>query len=119
MMLYFIMLDDLKREHFGLFIDNPKDKWHLSNEEKIMIINNLTEEQMTVIRRDFLVKHLSNTYGTSKKSYLMLEFARLHFPETLSETENRYNEVYQKRHQRITERLEALNAGEPELEKVA
>ena len=118
MMLYFVMLDDLKREHLGLFIDNPQDKWHLNDEEKMFIINHLTEEQMTVIRRDFLVKHLSNTYGTSKKSYLMLEFARLHFPETLTETENKYNEVYQKRHQRITERLEALNAGKPELEKV-
>ena len=109
-MLYFVMLDDLKREHFALFVDNPQNRWHLTDEEKITVINNLTEEQMTLIRRDFLVKHLSNTYGTAKKSFLMLEFARLHFSETLAETENRYNEVYQKRHKRITERLEAIKA---------
>jgi ParB family chromosome partitioning protein len=87
----------------------------LSDEEKIQIINSLTEEQKTVIRRDFLVKHLSDAFGVSKKSYLMLEFARLHFPEALAETENRYNEVYAKRHERITERLEALKNGVQEV----
>jgi ParB family chromosome partitioning protein len=117
-MLYFVMLDDLKREHFTLFLDSSQEKRHLTDDDKITIINNLTEEQMTLIRRDFLVKHLSNTYGTAKKSYLMLEFARLHFPETLAETENRYNEVYQKRHKRITERLEALTAVKPETEEI-
>jgi ParB family chromosome partitioning protein len=81
----------------------------LSDDDKIKIINNLTEEQKTVIRRDFLVKHLSETSGLAKKSCLMLEFARLHFPYDVVETETRYNEVYQKRHARITERQEALN----------
>ena len=108
-LLYFTMLDDLKREHFALFLADTQDKWHLSDEDKIKIINSLTEEQKTLIRRDFLVKRLSDAFGLSKKSYLMLEFARLHFPEEVAGTENRYNEVYQKRHERIAERLEALN----------
>jgi ParB family chromosome partitioning protein len=114
-LLYFAMLEDLKREHFALFTESP-DKWHLSDEEKIQIINNLTEEQKTVIRRDFLIKHLSDAFGVSKKSYLMLEFARLHFPEALEETETKYNEVYTKRHERITERLTALKG---EVQEVA
>jgi ParB family chromosome partitioning protein len=38
----------------------------------------------------------------------MLEFARLHFSDALAETENKYNEVYTKRHERITEKLNAL-----------
>ncbi|MDR0575253.1 MAG: ParB/RepB/Spo0J family partition protein [Tannerella sp.] len=113
-LLYFAMLEDLKREHFALFTEDS-DKWHLSDEEKIQIINNLTEEQKTVIRRDFLVKHLSDAFGVSKKSYLMLEFARLHFPEALEETESKYNEVYTKRHERITERLTALKSGVQEV----
>ena len=108
-LLYFIMLGDLKREHLSLFLEDTQNRWYLSEDDKIKIINNLTEEQKTVIRRDFLVKHLSDTSGLAKKSYLMLEFARLHFPYDVVETENRYNEVYQKRHARITERLEALN----------
>jgi ParB family chromosome partitioning protein len=107
-LLYYAMLENLKSEHLTLFTDVP-DKWYLSDEEKIQIINDLTEEQKTVIRRDFLIKYFSDASGVSKKSYLMLEFARLHFPETLTETENRYNEVYTKRHERITERLTALN----------
>jgi ParB family chromosome partitioning protein len=108
------MLEDLKREHFELFTETS-DRWHLSDEEKIQIINSLTEEQKTVIRRDFLVKHLSDAFGLSKKSYLMLEFARLHYSEALAETENKYNEVYTKRHERITERLTALKNGVQEV----
>ncbi|KAA6300735.1 MAG: hypothetical protein EZS26_003100, partial [Candidatus Ordinivivax streblomastigis] len=107
-LLYFVMLEDLKNEHFTLFLENPPNKWHLTEDDRIAIINNLTEEQKTLIRRDFLVKHLSDAFGVSKKSYLMLEFARLHFPETLAETECRYNEIYTKRHERITERLTTL-----------
>lgn len=108
-LLYFAMLSDLNSKHFTLFLENPQNKFHLTDEDKITIINSLTEEQKTLIRRDFLIKHLSDTFGASKKSYLMLAFARLHFPREVSETENRHNEVYQKRHARITERLEALN----------
>jgi ParB family chromosome partitioning protein len=108
-LLYFIMPGDLKREHLSLFLEDTQNRRYLSDDDKIKIINNLTEEQKTVIRRDFLVKHLSGTSGLAKKSYLMLEFARLHFPYDVVETETRYNEVYQKRHARITERLEALN----------
>jgi hypothetical protein len=58
-----------------------------------------------------LVKRLSYAFGVSKKSYLMLEFARLHFPETLAEMESKYNEVYTKRHEWITERLTTLKGG--------
>jgi ParB family chromosome partitioning protein len=108
-LLYFAMLDDLNSEHFTLFLKKPQNKWHLTDEDKITVINSLTEEQKTVIRRVYLVKYLSDTFGLAKKSYLMLEFARLHFPEVLAETETRHNTVYQKRHERITERLEALN----------
>jgi ParB family chromosome partitioning protein len=106
--LYFAMLSDLKREHFALFLEDTQNKWHLTDDDKIKIINNLTEEQKTVIRRDFLIKHLSDTYGIAKKSYLMLEFARLHFPAEVSATETKYNDIYNKRHKRITEKLNAL-----------
>jgi ParB family chromosome partitioning protein len=106
--LYFAMLSDLKREHFPLFLENTQNKWLLTDEDKILIVNNLTEEQKTVIRRDFLIKHLSDTYGIAKKSYLMLEFARLHFPAEVSTTETKYNDIYNKRHERITEKLNAL-----------
>ncbi|MDR2691186.1 MAG: ParB/RepB/Spo0J family partition protein [Dysgonamonadaceae bacterium] len=113
-LLYFAMLEDLKRKHFALFTEDS-DRWHLSDEEKITIINNLKEEQKTVIRRDFLVKHLSDAFGVSKKSCLMLEFARLHFPEVLTETKSKYNEIYTKRHERIMERLTALKSGVQEV----
>jgi ParB family chromosome partitioning protein len=118
-LLYFIMLGDLNRGHFSLFLDNPKNKWHLTDEDKIAIMGNLTEEQKTIIRRDYLVKHLSDTFGLAKKSYLMMEFVRLHFPNEVAGTENRHNEVYQKRHARIEEKLQVLLAKADNVEEVA
>jgi ParB family chromosome partitioning protein len=115
-LMYFSMLDDLNSNHFALFLEQPQNKWHLTDEDKVMIINSLSEEQKTIIRRDYLIKHLSDASGISKKSCLMLEFACLHFPEVLAETESRYNEVYMKRHERITERLTALKS---EVQEVA
>ena len=109
--LYYTMLSDLKREHIPILTQDPEnDSWYLSDEEKIQIIGNLTEEQKTLIRRDYLTKHLSDAFGVSKKSYLMLEFARLHFPDEVAETEDKHNAIYTKRHKRIEERLNALQA---------
>jgi len=108
-MLYFFMLSDLQRSHFTLFLENTQSKWFLSDEEKIQVINNMTEEQKTIIRRDFIIKYLSGTFGTSPKSLLMLEFARLHFPDALAEIEKQHNDVYRKRHERIMEKLNAFN----------
>jgi ParB family chromosome partitioning protein len=106
--LYFTMLADLKRENFAKFSFDGKEKWWLDEEDKIEIISNLTEEQKTIIRRDFLIRHLSDTVGVAKQSFLMLEFARLHFPEELAGIETKYNDVYKKRHARIEQRLKAL-----------
>jgi ParB family chromosome partitioning protein len=103
-LLYFAMLDDLNSEHFTLFLEKPQNKFHLTDEDKITIINSLTNEQKTLIRRDFLIKHPA----LPKKSYLMLTFARLHFPQKVTETETGYNDIYAKRHERITKKLEAL-----------
>jgi ParB family chromosome partitioning protein len=107
--LYYAMLSDVKREHIPILTQDPEnDRWHLTDEEKIQIIDNLTEELKTLIRRDYLVKHLSDAFGVAKKSYLMLEFARLHFPDEVAETEVKYNDVYTKRHAKIEQRLKAL-----------
>lgn len=38
----------------------------------------------------------------------MLDFARKHMPEALATIENEYNEVYEKRHQRIEEKKAVL-----------
>ncbi|KAA6326226.1 hypothetical protein EZS27_024646, partial [termite gut metagenome] len=64
-LLYFVMLEDLKSEHFTLFLENPQNKWHLTEDDRIAIINNLTEEQKALIRRDFIALFGSKSYSFS------------------------------------------------------
>ena len=55
-MIYFFLLSSLRREHFGIFGIGEKEVYqHLTDEEKMDIIANLTAKQKTVIRRDFLI----------------------------------------------------------------
>jgi ParB family chromosome partitioning protein len=105
-LLYYVMLASLRKEHYEeLGINN---RYSLSEEDRAGIIASLTEEQKNIIRRGFLVKHLSDTFGDRKQSHLLLEFATLHFPDEVGKIKQQHNEVYKKRHIRTNERILAL-----------
>jgi ParB family chromosome partitioning protein len=100
------MLSSLRKENRAtLGFDTQSQP---TDEEKADTISSLTGEQKDVIRRDFIIKHLSDTYGDCKQSHLLLEFASLHFPVKVREIKELYNEVYKKRHTRIEERIRQL-----------
>ena len=108
-MIYFFLLSSLRREHFGIFgIGEKKAYQHLTDEEKMDIIANLTAKQKAVIRRDFLIANFKGANGSNATATLLLDFARKHMPDTLAGIENEYNEVYEKRHKRIEERKAVL-----------
>jgi ParB family chromosome partitioning protein len=113
------MLSSLRKENFAKFGFNAQTR--LTDEEKAGAIASLTDEQKDVIRRDFIVKHLSDTSGDSKQSHLLLEFAELHFPDKVKQIKEQYNEVYKKRHIRIEERIRELQpfTDKQEPEKIA
>ena len=112
-MIYFFLLSSLRREHFGVFgIGEKEAYYHLTDEEKMDIIANLTAKQKAIIRRDFLIDNFKGAYGSNAAATLLLDFARKHMPDTLAGIESEYNEVYEKRHKRIEERKAALLAKE-------
>lgn len=76
-LLYFVMLTNLRHDHKALF--GLKESYSIPDETKSQIIKNLTVEQKAIIKRDFIIKHFSETFGTCQKSDLLLDFARLHF----------------------------------------
>jgi hypothetical protein len=105
-LLYYVMLSSLRRENYeSLGINN---RYALSDEDKAGVIASLTDEQKNLIRRDFLVRHLSDTSGDRKQSHILIEFASLHFPGEVGQIKQRQNDVYKKRHVRIQERILAL-----------
>ncbi|MDR1155633.1 MAG: hypothetical protein LBL04_13080 [Bacteroidales bacterium] len=105
-LVYYIMLSALRKENYGkLGFDTQVP---LTDEEKAGVTASLTGEHKNAIRRDFIIKHLSDTCGVRRQSYLLLEFASLHFPQKVNQIKEQYNEQYKKRHIRIEERIREL-----------
>lgn len=107
-MLYFFLLSSLRKEHFAAVGITEEREHHLTDEDKMKIVANLTVKIKTIIRRDYLIANFKSAYGKNTIASLLLDFARKHMPEELATIENEYNEVYEKRHQRIEEKKAVL-----------
>lgn len=107
-MLYFFLLSSLRKEHFAAVGITEEREHHLTDEDKMKIVANLTVKIKTIIRRDYLIANFKNAYGKNTVASLLLDFARKHMPEELATIKNEYNEVYEKRHQRIEEKKAVL-----------
>lgn len=114
-MVYFFLLAYLRKEHFGLVGIGEKEPYsHLTDEEKMNIVANLTGKQKALIRRDFLIANFKDASGGNATASLLLDFAQKHMPDLLADIKNGHEEVYEKRHQRIEEKKAALLAQEQE-----
>lgn len=106
-MLYFFLLSDLRKEHFAA-VGVKDERSYLTDEDKQNILANLTAKTKNIIRRDFLIGHFKNAYGKSATSSLLLDFAHKHMPDELAKIQSTYDEIYEKRHQRIEEKKAAI-----------
>lgn len=113
-MIYFFLLPYLRKENFkAVGIEKENGNAFLTDEERMHVVANLTAREKAVIRRDFLISQFkSGAYRGNATADLLLEFARKHMPEALAGIEDKYNEVYEKRHQRIEEKKAVLQVQE-------
>lgn len=112
-MIYFFMLPFLRREHFeAMGIETKETYYYLKDEDKMNIIANLTAKQKAIIRRDFLISNFKNASGSNATASLLLDFAKKHMPDQLTDIQNGHNEVYEKRHLRIEEKIAVLSVQE-------
>lgn len=102
-LLYFCMLSTVKKEDFDK-LGIESDRYSLTDEQKMSIIKNLTEETKALIRRCYMMDGLKDCFGTSVKSDLLVEFAKQHIPEKLSEIQNKHTSTYEKRSKKIEEK---------------
>ena len=108
-MVYSFLLSSLRKEHFNeVGIEDKGSYYYLTSEDKMRIIENLTAKQKAVIRRDYLIANFKDAFGNNATASLLLGFAQKHMPEELANIQDGYNEVYEKRHQRIKEKKAAL-----------
>ena len=116
-MVYFFLLSSLRRENYALLGISEEHTRYLNDEDKMNIIANLTAKAKAVIRRDYLIAQFKDAYRNNATADLMLDFARKHMPAELAEIESGYNQIYEKRHQRIEERKAAIVAKEKAAEE--
>lgn len=107
-MIYYFLLSSLRREHYAAVGIENEDAYYLSDKDKMNIIENLNGKAKAVIRRDFLIANFKDAFGGNAVATLLLGFAEKHMPETLAEIRKGYDEVYEKRHQRIEEKKAVL-----------
>lgn len=113
--MYFFMLDKLRRSHYKAVGLKGNDYYgSQTDEKKQKIVANLTEEQKTIIRRDYLYSHLTERTNTVSgvKGGLMLAFAKQHLSEKTAVIEATHKEEYGKKNARLDERIAGLKEAE-------
>ena len=116
--LYYIMLGSLRHDHLAA-VGFPK-AYYLTSEQKIAVVNALTDEQRDLITRDFLVKSLTSDIGFDKTGrQLLMEFAALHHKEKYEVVKAQFDEEYTKRNDRLDERIAVAEAQEKAKTKAA
>lgn len=114
-MMYFFMLSELRRSHYKAVGLKENDYYgYLSDEKKQKIVASLTEEQKTVIRRDYLYKHLTDriTSVATIQGGMLQAFATQHLPEKTATVQNQYKDEYGKKNARLDERIAGLKKAE-------
>lgn len=112
--MYFFMLSALRRHNYKDVGLKDNDYYGLTDERKLKIAQSLTEEQKTVVRRDYLYSHLTSGANTvsNTKGGMMLAFSKQHLPEKTEAVVTARQEEYGKKNARLDERIAGLKEAE-------
>lgn len=113
--MYFFMLSKLRRHNYKTVGLKENDYYgYLTDEKKLKIASSLTEEQKTVVRRDYLYSHLTDGTKTvgDEKGGMLLAFSKQHLPEKTEEIVATHKEDYGKKNTRLDERIAGLKEAE-------
>lgn len=109
--MYFFMLSKLRRHNYKAVGLKENDYYgYLTDEKKLKIASSLAEEQKTIVRRDYLYSHLTDSTRTvgDEKGGMLLAFSKQHLPEKTEEIVATYKEDYGKKNARLDERIAGL-----------
>ncbi len=103
---YFAMAKALRRENFGKV--GIEDKYYLTDEDRWTLVYNLTDEKRTIIKRDFILSTLSDAQRGNYTAVMLFGYAEQHAEEQVKEIQATHDAVYEKRHERILEKITAI-----------
>ncbi len=109
-MTYFAMAKQLRRENFDKFGIDIYENFYLTDQHRWQIVQNLTEEQKVIIKRDFILDTLKDAHRGSYTAVMLNQFAEQHADEQLKEIQDTHNAVYEKRHTRIIEKIAVIKS---------
>jgi len=98
-LMNFVMLPCLKQKHYEFF--GIPEGQAITEEIRLNLHNSLSEEQKTVLKREFLLYWMVQTLRIDKKSALLLELVKSYFPDEMDEIEH-VHEVFTKKTKEIT-----------------
>jgi hypothetical protein len=116
-LLCYIMLEHLDQRHYEYF--GIIEGQSMTEDVRLGLYTKLTEEQKNILKRDFLIKHTVRITGISKRTALLIELAKLHFPDEMAVAEHTQNEEYEKKHQVIKEQIDKMCLENEEIKEVA
>jgi hypothetical protein len=116
-LMNFVLLAFLDRRHYEFF--GLIEGQTLSEDYALGLFSNLTEEQKIVLKRNFLIKHLTIKNGINKRAALLIELAKHHFPIEMAEVENAHNDEYLKKWAIIKEQIDKIQSENEDLQEVA
>lgn len=109
-MMYYFMMMHLRKYRAKLFGVTMQGYGSIEAEKRLKIVQNLTEEQKTAIRRDFLYSHLKDASAHYTDGDLLIDFAKFHAPDKTAKIEADHKAVYDKKNARLDERIAGLKA---------
>lgn len=98
-MMYYAMLNSLGETHKKEFVG---EKFYLTDEQKLQILENLTEERKLIIFRDFI---MSGVGENIHRSEWLVEWVRFYYPKFVAEVELKHKETYLKRKEKIDAKI--------------
>lgn len=113
--VYFFMLSKLRRHNYKAVGLKENDYYgYLTDEKRLKIVAALTEEQKTIIRRDYLYSHLTDRTNTvaNTTGKMLQAFAKQHLLEQTAKIEATHKEDYGKKNARLDERIAGLKKAE-------
>ena len=109
-MMYYFMMMHLRKYRAKLFGVSMQGYGSIEAEKRLKIVQSLTEEQKTAIRRDFLYRHLKDASAHYTDGDLLMDFAKMHMPDKTAKIEADHKAVYDKKNARLDERIAGLKA---------
>jgi len=116
-LMNYVMLPCLKPKHYEFF--GIPEGQSITENIRFDLHNALSDEQKTVLKREFLLYWMVQTLRIEKKSALLIELVKSYFPDEIAEIESIRNEEYMKQHEVIQAQIDKLMERNEELVEAA